>query len=271
MCRAAWEPGGPRRCDGQTRWCVNREGHARFVPDENEERHWFKPVALLSMTPGAIRVRRHRAAAYAREVDAIRTVNGVKRGAAIGPVLREELWGHRHRGACLSLIALASRFQAIAAAEGVPVEQVAARHQSQTVRPHRQTAGQRLHDLVVTDGRPDWVDEDRLVQMVEPVDNGTPNPAYLRVVSDAAGREWVLVSSYDGSEPMCWPNDPAGLKAGAWEALERVRAVKENPDAYDTWLDAHDAHDAGDTNTNPFTQTMTDSDFLANSAGMHLT
>lgn len=265
MCRAKWEGGG-RRCKGRTKWCVNREGHDRFAPDESQERHWFKPTALLSMTPGAIRLRRHRAMAYAREVDAIRTVHGVAPLAAIGPVLREALWSHRANGAGLSLITLADRFKAIADEEGVSVEEVADRYATQQIKPHRQRAGERLAELVVTDAdRPDWVDEDHLVRMIEPPENGTPNPAYVSIVKDADGAEWVLVRSYDGSEPMAWPNDAAGLKAGAAEALDRVRAANDSEDYFE-WAQANDVA-AG---PNPWTQDMEDADFLAHSDGMHL-
>jgi hypothetical protein len=220
------------------------------------------------MTVGAIRTRRHRAARYAAEVDAVRTVHGVDRGAPIGPVLREELWAHRYRGAGLTVRALADRFRAIAEEEGVPVDQIADRYDRLQVRPSRQRAGERLADLVVTDGRPDWADPDRLVEMIEPTENGTPNPVYVRVVRDLDGRDWVLVASYDGSEPMVWPSDAAGRKAAAWEALERVRAVREDPTGYETWLAANGA--TGSTGT-PFTQTMTTGDWLAHTDHMHLT
>lgn len=266
MCRAAYE--GGRRCQGRTHWHVNREGHARFTPDVDQERHWRKPAPLLSMTKGAIRLRRHRASAYAAEVEAVRTIHGVGANAPIGPVLREELWEARYRGAGLTLLTLASRFRAVAAEEGVPVEVVADRHRQQTVRPNRQRAGQRLADLVVADDRPDWVDPERLVRTVEPPNNGTPGPAYLRVVTDLDGREWILVTSFDGSEPMVWPHTAAGLKAGAWECLERVRAVNEDPAAYDRWLAESEA--AEGAVLPPYRQQMDDGDFLAHSDGMHL-
>lgn len=264
MCRAKIE--GGRRCTGGTRWCVNREGHERFGPDPEQERHWHKPVALLSMTPAAIRTRRSRACAYAAEVDAMRTVHAVRAASPIGPVLREELWAHRYQRAALSLKALAERFRAVAAEEGVPVDEVAARYQKQQVKPHRQRAGERLADLVVDDSRPDWVAPAHLVRMVEPPENGTPNAVYVRALRDLDGTEYLLVTSYDGSEPMAWPHDAAGLKAAAWEALERARAV--DADAYEAWEAENGMRQ---TAAAPYTQGMTDADFLATSEQMHLT
>lgn len=249
---------------------MNRNGHERFVGDPEQERHWHKPVALLSMTSSAIKQRRWRRAKYAAEVDAIRTIKGVKPNAPIGPVLREELWAARAQGAGLSLLALAARFKAIAAEEGVSTEEIAARYEQQQVRPHRQRAGERLAALVVTDGRPDWVDPDYLVQMIEPPENGTPNPAYAAVVRDEAGAEWVLVRSYDGSEPMAWPHDEAGLKGALSETLDRVRAANQDG-SYQSWLDENNANE--NDVYSPWNQSMTEADFLANSGagGMHLT
>lgn len=264
MCKAKWQ--GGRRCKLRCKYHVNRERHARFTPDAVQERHWFKPTALLSMTKSAIRVRRHRARAYAAEVDAVRTVHGVAAGASIGPVLREELWEQRYQGAMVTQLALADRFLAIAAEEGIDVEEVAERFQKVTVRPARQRAGSRLADLVVE--RPDWVRPEHLVAAIEPPENGTPSPAYLRAVNDAAGEEWLLVTSFDGSEPMVWSRTEAGLKAAAEETLTRVRLVNENPDAYDEWLATNDAN--AESGSAPWTQSMTDGDFLAHHDGMHL-
>ncbi|MCP3420334.1 hypothetical protein [Nocardioides pinisoli] len=210
-----------------------------------------------------------RARAYAAEVDAVRTVKGVVAGAPIGPVLRAELWQQRYQGATLSLHALAQRFQAMARDEGVPVEEIAERYATETVRPARQRAGERLANLVVE--RPDWVRPEHLVAAIEPPENGTPNEAYLRAVLDANGREWLLVTSFDGSEPMKWQRDDAGLKAAAEECLARVRAVTDNPTAYEAWLAEQDATDP-DAAESPWTKSMSDADFLAHSGegGMHL-
>lgn len=269
MCRAKIE--GGRRCDGGTRWFVNRESHERFAPDPAQERHWHKPPALLSMTANARRTRRCRARKYAAQVEAVRVTHGIAPTAEIGPVRREELWEERAQGAQISHILLSQRFQSIADDEGVPVEVIAARYESLTVRPSRQRAGQRLADLV-TPERPDWVEPEHLVQAIEPPENGTPNQAYVRVVRDLAGVEWVLVTTYDGSEPMVWPHTQAGLKASAWEAIQRMRAITSDPDAsdaYEQWLNNNDAAVTG-TNA-PWTQQMTEHDFLAHSDGMHLT
>lgn len=269
MCRSIAE--GGRRCDGREKWCVSREGHARFSPDTGQERHWHRPAPLLSMTAGAISMRRHRARKYGQEVDAVRTVHGVKPHAPVGPVLRESLWEARYRGTTLTTVALAERFRALAAEEGVPVETIAARYEQQQLTPHRQAAGQRLADLVVDPVRPDWVNEDHLVEMIEPLDNGTPSEgAYVRVVRDAEGQEWTLVTSYDGSEPQVWPATEAGRKAAAWEALERVRAVQDDRAGYEQWLD-ETGNRAGDAA--PYTQSMFTGDFLSHTgdnAGMHL-
>lgn len=269
MCRAIVD--GGRRCDGRTRWFVNRESHDRFVPDEEQERQWHKPPALLSMTANARRTRRCRARAYAAQVEAVRVTHGLPTGEPIGPVLREELWEERARGVQISHIRQAECFQAIAADEGVPVEVISARYENLEVRPSRQREGQRLADLV-TPERPDWVDPEFLVRAVEPPENRTPNPVYVRAVRDVAGVEWVLVTTYDGSEPMVWPHTQAGLKAGAWEAIQRIRAINSDADAsdaYEQWLDDNDT--ATTDAAAPWTQQMSDGDFLAHSDGMHLT
>lgn len=224
----------------------------------------MKPTALLSMAKKAVGMRRSRALKKMAEVDAIRTLHGVPDAAPIGPVLREELWQARYMGAGLGLLMLAERQRAIAEDEGVSVEEVAERYQTQTIRPHRQRAGERLSDLILTDGRPDWVDPEHLVRMVEPLDNGTPSPAYVRIVSDLDGTEMVHVSSFDGSEPMAWQHNAAGLKAAASEALNRVRAAASS-DAYAAW----EAELNEGTGTNPFTQSMSEADFLATDA-VHL-
>lgn len=264
MCRAKYE--GGRRCLNRTHYHVNRESHDRFVPDEEQERHFMKPEPLLSMTEGAINVRRCRARKKAAEVTAMRTIHGLADSAPIGPVIREELWSHRYQGAGLSTVMLADRFRAMAAHEGVPVEEIADRHSKQNVRPHRQRAGERLATLVMTEAdRPDWVDPDYLVSMVSPAENGESAPSYLRIVKDLDDDEFVLVTSYDGSEPMAWKNDPAGLKAGAREALDRLQASKVDDRFHEYEKDNRDSAPVG-----PWTQTMTDNDFLASSAGMHL-
>lgn len=264
MCRAIVE--GGRRCGGGERWHVNREGHERFAPDTELERHWTRPTHLLSMGPSAVRQRRRRARAYAAEVCAMRDAHGVVADSPIGPVLREELWEHRYRGAALSLIALADRFREVAREEGVPVEEVAERHAKLKVRPARQRAGGRLADLVVE--RAEWARPEYLVRAVEPPVNGDVNPAYLRVVRDVDGAEFLLVSSFDGSEPMAWRHTEAALKAAFWECLARVRAVNEDPTAYDAWLDEQGAR--GSDTSGPWTQAMNESDFFAHSGGMHL-
>ena len=166
------------------------------------------------------------------------------------------------------LVAMAERFRAIAAEEGVPVEEIAKRYATEQVRPYRATAGEHLADLVVDPTRPDWVDPDRLVRMVEPWENGTPSQAYVRVVTDLDDKEFVLVTSYDGSEPMAYPNDAAALKLAASEALARVRAVTEDPTTYEAWLDEQGMADTVDAS--PWTQDMDASDFLAHSDQMHL-
>lgn len=268
MCRAKWENGG-RRCRFRETWHVNRESHATFVGDLDEERHWHRPAHLLSMTMGASRMRRKRARDYAAEVHAMRTVNGVTPGAPIGPVLREELWSHRHRGAGLSLLAQAAIFAAVAEEQGVPVERIAERYAAQQITPHRQAAGERLADLVVDPTRPDWVHEEHLVRPIEPSENGTPNPVYLRIVRDLDGTEFALVSSYDGSEPMAYPADAAGLKAAGWEAIQRARAVEADRTAYEAWLADGDMVTS---DASPWTQRMANADFLAQTTdgGMHL-
>lgn len=269
MCTAKGDPRGHRRCPGDQTWHVNREASPTFIGDEEQERQTHKPVGLLSMKPSAIRVRRHRAETAIREVDSIRTVHGVAAAAPIGPVLRAELWAIRGSRSTMSLHALASRFEAIARDEDISVEAVAQRHERQTVRPHRMTAGQRLHDLVVGDGHPDYVDDAYLVAAMEPPTNGTPNPAYLRHVRDLAGQEWLLVSNFDGGEPMVWKHDgDAGLKAAAWECLQRCRSVTEDPSAFEEWLDTSDAN-GGDA-TSPYGH-MSEADFLSQSDHMHLT
>lgn len=214
MCKAKHEPNW-YRCPLNTRWCVNRETHESHSPDEQQERHWFKPVALLRMTVNAIKTRRHRAAAYCREVDAIRTVHGVPDGTPIGPVLREELWSQRFHGAALSTVALAERFRAIAADEGVPVEEVAKRYQKGTVRPNRQAAGQRLADLVVK--RPEWVRPEHLVAMIEPPGNGEPNPAYCRVVTDLDGTHAAQTSDKPNPYGAVFPT-----RTGTWQQVTNV-------------------------------------------------
>lgn len=269
MCRAIIE--GGRRCDGRTRWFVNREAHERFAPDPEQERHWHKPPALLSMTPNARRTRRCRARAYAAQVEAVRVTHGVPTDESIGPVRREELWEERARGAQISHMQIAMNFQAIADDEGVPVDVIAARYEHLEVRPSRQREGQRLA-LLVTPDRPDWVEPEYLVRTLLPTENGTPSQAYVRVVRDIGGAEWFLVTTYDGSEPMVWPHTQAGEKAAAWEALQRVRAIEGDPganDAYRRWL--HDTDAADNDTAGPWTQRMSEGDFLAHSDGMHLT
>lgn len=265
MCKSKAE--GGRRCAGIECWHVNAESHDRFLPDTEQERHWMRPVALLSMAASAIKVRRSRAKKKAAEVEAMRTVNGIAAHAPIGPVLRAELWEHRYQGAGLSMLILADRFRAVAADEGISVEEVADQYREQQVMPYRQRAGQRLADLVITEDRPDWVDPDRLVRMIEPLENGTPSPVYLVVVkdNDDSETEYVMVSSYDGSEPMAWPHTPAGIKAAAQEALARM-AVAHGTDEYAAWAEANDASET----PNPWTQGMASEAEVFASGSMHL-
>lgn len=266
MCESKAD--GGRRCPGNCKYQVNRESSPQWAPDVTQERHTQKPEHLLSMKKGTIAVRRCRAAKKIAEVDAVRTVHGIAPGAPIGPVIREELWAARCQGTALSLHALAARFKAIAADEGISVAQVAARYECEQVKPHRQSAGQRLADLVLDPTRADWVDENYLVQCIEPTENGTPNAIYLRIVKDADEREWLLLTSFDGSEAEVWPNTRAGLKAAGWEAIQRARAVADDSSAYDSWLSEKDAG-PGD-GTSPYTQSMTEADFLSHHDEMHL-
>lgn len=260
MCRAIAE--GGRRCPGYEQWRVNREGAASFAPDTALERHMHRPPELLSMSVDAVRQRRFRANRWSAEVAAIRTVHGVEPDTAIGPVLRRELWAHRAGGDAASLLLLAERFEAVAASEGVSAAEVAARYENEQVRPHRQVAGERLAALAVPEAdRPEWADPDHLVRMIEPPDNGVLGDAYVRVVKDLNGAEFVLVTSHDGSEPMTWAHDEAGLYAAMDEALDRVRAAQgrdRGDDVDREWV-------------SPYVQTMSEGAFLSHVDSMHLT
>lgn len=225
-----------------------------------------RPAAICSMSPAAIRTRRSRHQRRMLEVDAMRTKYGLASDAPLGPVLRQELWAIRRAGTSMQLLTLADTFHVIAADQRITPEEVAAQYEATTVVPTRQRAGEHLADLVDTDGRPEWADPDRLVSSVEPPSNGELNPAYLRIVKDLDDQEFVLVTSYDGSEPMAWPHDDAGLMAAYAETLDRVRAATESG-AYDEWLAEEGAPADGPT---PYTQSMTDGDFLAHHDGMHL-
>lgn len=268
MCRAQWDDGG-RRCDGRLRpyYRVNREGHDRHGADVEQERHFYLVETYCSKKPDAIRKRRERGNKRAAEVEAIRTIHGLECGAPIGPVRRKQLHVQRYHGASVTYVIYAEQCRLVAEEEGTSPEEVAARHERDVVRPSRQDAGQRIADLIVE--RPEWVDPDHLVRMIEPPENGDPNPSYCRVVTDLDGVEHVLVTSFDGSEPMVWMNTAEGLYAAAAECLERVRAVNSDRTAYDQWLSENGAGPSAGT-WSPYTEQMETADFLANAEGMHL-
>lgn len=264
MCEAKGHPNyyrchGSGKCD----YTVNHEGHERFAEDVDEELHFRKKDSARSPSGAAVRQRRSRANKACAEVDAMRTVHRIPANAPLGPVLRSLLHSYRRQGAALSLIAMARQFRFRAAQEGVTVEEVAERYQNEQIEPHRMRAGERLADLV--EERPDWVDEQYLVRMIEPPENGTPNKVFLRVVRDLDSTEWLLLTSFDGSEPRAYPNDTASLKIAAAEAISRVRAISEDPAAYEAWLAAEET-----SSPSPWTRDCSTPDFLANTDSMHL-
>ncbi|TGN64232.1 hypothetical protein EXE59_09900 [Nocardioides eburneiflavus] len=259
MCRAKSDP-NYYRCPGLETWCVNKEHHPTFEPDTEQEREFHRPRSLCSTTRNAIRQARKNAKPRIATVCALKTIKGLSAHEEIGLANRYELWADRRATGGLSMPVLADRFRAVAEHEGAPIAEIAARYEREQVIPHRMRAGERLAaDVIPEPDRPEWCDPDRLVQALRPGSNGDVAKAYLWIVKDDEGAEFVLVSSHESGEPMVWPNDEAGLVAAGQEYFARIEAA-ENLD-----LNLNDAE-----YMNPFTQAMSDADFLALSDGMHL-